>query len=206
LEGFVAKQAKKLKQAPNWKLLLWTAIAGLVFGFIGFGEIAEDALRSARNSLHRHKASGDIALVLIDDRSLHAIGNWPWPRREDALLIDGLAAARTRSIFVDINLSFPTERGEDEALATSIRNAGMVTLFSRSQVGVNTAARKVDGRPLAMFADHARLALASYDYNYQSAVWRLPWSGKVNGEVVPSFAAALAGRGGPPGTTFPVDY
>jgi EAL domain-containing protein (putative c-di-GMP-specific phosphodiesterase class I)/CHASE2 domain-containing sensor protein len=205
-DGIVAKQTKKLKQASNWKLLLWTAVAGLVFGLLAAGQIAEDALRAVRNGFHKHSASGDIVLVLIDDRSLHNIGNWPWPRREDARLIDSLASARTKSIFVDINLSFPTERGEDEALSNSIRNAGTVTLFSRSGVGADSAARKVDGRPLSMFADHAKLALASYDYNYQNAVWRLPWSGTVNGESVPSFAAALAGRSGPPGTTFPVDY
>jgi EAL domain-containing protein (putative c-di-GMP-specific phosphodiesterase class I) len=37
-------------------------------------------------------------------------------------------------------------------------------------------------------------------------VWRLPWSGEVGRERVPSFAAALANRAGPAGATFPVDY
>ncbi len=206
LERVVGKQAKKLKQAPTWKLILWTAVAGLVFGFIGFGEIAEDGLRSMRNDFHRHKASGDIALVLIDDKSLHEIGNWPWPREEDAKLIDGLTAAHAKQLFVDINLSFPTSKPQDEALAKSIEKAGMVTLFTRSQVGVLSASRKVDGRPLPIFADHSKLGLASFDYNYQSAVWRMPWSARVGNQVVPSFAAALAGKQGPVGESFRVDY
>jgi hypothetical protein len=42
--------------------------AGLLFGLIGFGEIAEDALRAGRDRLHWHKASGDIVLVKIDDQ------------------------------------------------------------------------------------------------------------------------------------------
>jgi len=78
----VAKRGKSVSEPAPWKLLLWTAIAGLIFGLIGFGEIAEDFLRSTRNSFHKHKASSDIALVLIDDKSLHEIGNWPWSRRQ----------------------------------------------------------------------------------------------------------------------------
>ena len=39
---------------------------GSIFGLIGFGELAEDYLRVARNSFHEHKASGDI--VVVDNR------------------------------------------------------------------------------------------------------------------------------------------
>ena len=34
-------------ELSSLKLLLWTAIAGLVFGLIGFGELLEDVLRSS---------------------------------------------------------------------------------------------------------------------------------------------------------------
>ena len=70
-----------MPEAAPWKLLLWTAVAGLIFGLIGFGEIAEDWLRVARNNFHKHNASGDVVILAIDDKSLHEIGNWPWPRR-----------------------------------------------------------------------------------------------------------------------------
>ncbi|MEO7276414.1 MAG: EAL domain-containing protein [Sphingomicrobium sp.] len=202
----MARDRTKLKPAQNWKLLLWVAIAGLLFGATGFGQLAEDALRAGRNGLHRQPASGDIALVLIDDKSLHELGNWPWARSRDALLIDSLAAAKARNIFVDINLSFPSDHEQDGILARSIADAGNVTLFSRAQVGAEVDKRKVDGGPLPLFAQHARLALASFDYNYENAVWRLPWSGMVGGQVVPSFAAELAGRDGPADETFPIDY
>ena len=52
-------------------------VAGLIFGLIGFGEIAEDWLRVARNGFHKHHASGDIVILTIDDKSLHQVGNWP---------------------------------------------------------------------------------------------------------------------------------
>ena len=131
----MSKRQKTVSEPAPWKLLLWTAIAGLVFGLIGFGEIAEDYLRSTRNSLHPRRASGDIVLVLIDDESLRQVGNWPWRRQQDAVLLDRLTASRANRIFMDINLSFPSTPQDDTALAGALQRAGRVTLFSRSEVG-----------------------------------------------------------------------
>ena len=63
----------KTERSPR-KLLLWTAIIGLIFGLIGFGELPEDLLRASRNSLHTNKASGDIVFVRIDDNALREVG------------------------------------------------------------------------------------------------------------------------------------
>src|SRR3954447_14695764 len=96
----VSKRARQGLEKKPWKLLLWTALAGLIFGLIGFGEVAEDWLRMARNGFHPHRASGDIVLVLIDDQSLRQISNWPWPRRQDAALIDRVAQSGAKRIFL----------------------------------------------------------------------------------------------------------
>ncbi len=202
----VSKRQKTVSEPAPWKLLLWTAIAGLVFGLIGFGEIAEDYLRVWRNSLHPHRASGDIVLVLIDDQSLRQVGNWPWRRQQDAGLVDRLNVSGAKRIFLDINLSFPSTHEDDTALADALQRAGRVTLFSRSRVGQRETAKHIDGRPLPMFTRHAKFAVATFYYNYQNAVWRVPWSAKVGGQTVPSFAAALGNSSGPADATFPIDY
>jgi diguanylate cyclase len=202
----VSKRQKTVSEPAPWKLLLWTAIAGLVFGLLQLGEPLEDTLRSTRNTLHMHRASGDIVLVLIDDKSLREVGNWPWRRRQDAVLVDRLAASGAKRIFLDINLSFPSTREDDTALAETLQRVGKVTLFSRSEIGQQERAKHIDGRPLPMFTQHSNFALATFFYNYQNAVWRLPWSGTVGGQRVPSFAAALANRDGPSDATFPIDY
>src|SRR5437762_65161 len=113
----VAKRGKPLSEPAPWKLILWAAVAGLIFGLIGFGEIAEDYLRGTRNSFHKHSASGDIVLVLIDDKSLREVGNWPWRRQQDAVLLNQLTQSGAKRIFLDINLSFPSTRQDDQALA-----------------------------------------------------------------------------------------
>ena len=59
---------KHKSEASPRRLLLWVAIAGLIFGLIELGQVSEDWLRTGRNNLHMHKASGEIVLVGIDDQ------------------------------------------------------------------------------------------------------------------------------------------
>ena len=202
----MSKRNNKVAEAPPWKLLLWTAVAGLVFGLIGFGEIAEDWLRVARNSLHRQPASGQIVLLTIDDRSLREIGNWPWPRKTDAELIDRLTAAGAKRIFFDVNFSFRSNPDGDAALAKSIERSGRVTLLVRTRLGTDDKTLRLNAPPLPQFAAHAKLGVASVPYNYQNAVWRVPYAAAIGDRNIPSFAASLANVSGPPDTMFPVDY
>ena len=201
-----SKRQKHAVEPPPWKLLLWTAVAGLVFGLIGFGEIAEDWLRVARNNFHRHDASGQVVVLLIDDKSLHEVGNWPWPRRTDAQLVDRLTASGVNRIFFDINFSFASNPADDAAFADALRRSKRTTLLVRTQVGADGATARVDTRPLPAFAAHATLAGGSVRYNYQNAVWRLPYGLKFAGGTVPSFAASLSNSEGQANEVFPVDY
>ena len=202
----MSKRTEKGQQKRPWKLLLWTAFAGLLFGLIGFGEVAEDWLRVARNSFHPHKASGNIVLLMIDDKSLHEIGNWPWPRRTDAELVDRLTAAGANRIFFDVNFSFASNPADDEKFGAAIARSGRVTLFTRSRIGQVGNAHNVDDLPLPVLRQHAKLGAASLFYNYQNAVWRVQYAAKLRTGTVPSFAAALAKVSGPADEDFRVDY
>ena len=110
----------QMAEGPRWKLLLWTAVAAIIFGLIGAGELPEDMLRASRNQLHAHKASGDIVLVAIDDRSLREIGRWPWPRREYANMINNIDAAGAKRTFVDIIINGRSEAADDAAVTNAI--------------------------------------------------------------------------------------
>jgi EAL domain-containing protein (putative c-di-GMP-specific phosphodiesterase class I)/CHASE2 domain-containing sensor protein len=196
------------KQNPDrkpWKLLLWTAVAGLIFGLIGAGEFFEDLLRVTRNSFHMHNASGDIVIVKIDDSSLRDYGNWPWPRRYHAQLVDRLTADGARRVFFDINFSYPSDPANDLAFAQALKRSGAATLASRFKAGPDNGT-KLNSQPLPAFAKNAKQATLSVEYNYQNAVWRLPYAVIIKNRLVPSFAAALANKQGPGGSGFPVDY
>lgn len=197
------KRPKQVSEPPPWKLLLWTVVAGLIFGLIGFGEIAEDWLRVGRNSLHEHNASGEIVVVKIDDDALRQYGSWPWSRRVHAQLIDRLTAAGVQGVFFDIAFPYRTDAASDAALADSLRKSGKVTLATRS---VTTDGRRLDSRPLPLFRRFSKEAWIPIEYNYQNAAWRLRYGAKIDGQAIPSLSAAVAGVSGKPDADYPVDY
>ena len=158
------RSSQSMNQRP-WKLLLWTAVAGLLFGLVGFGEIAEDYLRTVRNSLHPHKASGQVVLVNIDDRSLREFGNWPWSRTLHARLVDRLTAEKANRIFFDINFSYPAKAAEDRAFADALKRSGKVTLATRFKAGSQQGAERN--------AQQGDLAAAGFGRNCSAAGFRL---------------------------------
>ena len=200
------KREKSVAEPPPWKLLLWTAVAGLVFGLIGFGEVAEDWLRVARNSFHRHSASGQTVILAIDDKSLHEIGNWPWRRSVDGQLIDKISAAGANRVFFDVNFSFPSSPADDRAFAQALGRSNRVTLFTRSRSGAGSSPPTMVDPPLPEFAHNAKLATASFHYNYQNAVWEVLYSARLGHMTLPSFASDIARVSGPPDSEFRVDY
>lgn len=201
----MSKRANLSLDEKPWKLLFWTAVAGLVFGLIGFGEIAEDYLRTVRNTLHPHRASGELVIIKIDDASLREYGNWPWPRRLHGQLVDRLTLAGAHRIFFDILFDYRGNAGDDRILADAIRRSGKVTLGTRFKVGSQEGAT-LTSRPIDPLAKSARQAVISFRYNYQNAVWQLPYAVHKGPDTMPSFAAALADAKGNPGSNFTVDY
>jgi EAL domain-containing protein (putative c-di-GMP-specific phosphodiesterase class I)/CHASE2 domain-containing sensor protein len=197
---------KQHKPEPRpWKLLFWTAVAGLIFGLIGFGEVAEDWLRVGRNSFHPHKASGDVVVIRFDDAAMRRYGNWPWPRSLQAQLTDKLTAVGAKHIYFDLNFSFPSKPSDDAAFAAALERSGKATLAARFKSGASNGT-KVNSPTLPLFAKHAQLATLSVEYNYQNAIWRLPYAVTIGKDRVPSFAAAIAGKSGAVGSEFPLDY
>ena len=196
---------KHTAERSSFKLLLWTAIAGLLFGAIAFGEPLEDTLRTLRLSLHPSKASADIVLVKIDDEAIRDVGAWPWPRSRYAELTDALTRAGARRIFFNVPLAGPTNSEDDHKFANALERSAPAVLGVQTVFGPSSMLQ-AGARPLKLFTRHAQLGSTSVKYNFQNAAWRVPYAMRINGKVVPSFAAILGRASGPAGETFPVDY
>ena len=75
-------------------------------------------------------AHPDIVIVAIDDRSIAAIGRWPWRRALHAELINRISAQNPRVIGLDVlfneeDLDYPAD---DVLLANAIERSGRVVL------------------------------------------------------------------------------
>jgi CHASE2 domain-containing sensor protein/tRNA A-37 threonylcarbamoyl transferase component Bud32 len=74
-------------------------------------------------------ASGDLAVVGIDDASLESLGEWPWNRDLIASLVDAIASQGAKTIV--LNLSFDADEyqkraGYTDSLAAAMARAGNV--------------------------------------------------------------------------------
>jgi EAL domain-containing protein (putative c-di-GMP-specific phosphodiesterase class I)/CHASE2 domain-containing sensor protein len=129
--------------------------------------------------------------VSIDDYALREVGRWPWPRRYHAQLIDRLTAAGASRIFFDIAFETRSNVADDDMLAEAIARSSRVTLPVRGQSGPDRIAQESPG-PLTMFSRNAKLGSIAISYNFQNAVWSLPYSADYNDARIPSFATSLA--------------
>jgi adenylate cyclase len=66
----------------------------------------------------QHQAGDRVVIAAIDEKSLAALGRWPWPRSLMADLIRKLSADGAKIIAVDILLSEPEVSGELHAATT----------------------------------------------------------------------------------------
>jgi EAL domain-containing protein (putative c-di-GMP-specific phosphodiesterase class I)/CHASE2 domain-containing sensor protein len=188
-----------------WRTLLWIVIAGLIFGLFQIGSIPDDLLRTARNSMHMHKASSDLVVIKIDDNSLRAVGRWPWPRRYHAQLIDELTKAGAKRIFFDVLFHEESDPVDDRILGQALARSGRVILAARG----TTDTKYVNGTaelPPPIFSSHARVGSISSHVDGFNTVEELPFGLSNHGNPVQSFSSIISGRRGPPDTWFRPDY
>ncbi len=71
----------------------------------------------------------DLLLVAIDEKSLEALGRWPWPRSYHAQLIEQLNEAGSGPIAIDILFTEPSQNAaDDRRLARAMAEHGQVIL------------------------------------------------------------------------------
>ena len=188
----VLKRAFQKGEMPAVRLLMWTAIVVVLLTLAGVTQPFEDQLRMARNHFRQHKASGGVVLVSVNDKSVREIGRWPWPRRYQAQMIDRLTAAGAKQVYFDITFENRSNPADDALLASAIERSGRVTLPVRGVSGPDGNTQQAPG-PMPMFSRHSNLASIAITYNFQNAVWHLPYSVDANGRRLPSVAASMAG-------------
>lgn len=94
----------------------------------------------------------DIAIVVIDDKSLAQIGFWPWERKVHANLLATLRNARAVGFDILFTDADPHDPLVDQQLAQAIEHNGKVVLANF----LTDPGRQVPVNPIAKLADAAR--------------------------------------------------
>jgi adenylate cyclase len=93
----------------------------------------------------------DIVLVLIDDATLrelaqrHLQSEFPFPRKYDAAVIEGIRRAGAKAIAVDIQFTQRTDEADDQALAEAIEQAHGKIALATTDVARNGETKILGG-------------------------------------------------------------
>ena len=174
-------------------VVLCAALLGASIGMFGFGQNLEDGLRSVRNLLRQHDASGQVVVIAIDDKSINELQRWPWPRRYHAQLIENLADLGARRIFFDIEFSSESNPKDDAILAATLARLKHKVVLANVVATDPMSESRSDIFPIPQFRSHAAQGNINLAYRANGSVWKIPYGMEMEGVYYPSFAASLAG-------------
>ncbi len=143
----------------------------------------------------------DLVLVVIDEASIARLGQWPWPRRLHAQMIDRLRAAGATAAAYAVLFSEPQTGPSDDARASDAALAAALIRYEPRAV-LPVAPTLRDGTaerpgpmaelaPLPAFADAARLGHVDLEVDADGVVRRIFLRGGVRRDL-PALALALA--------------
>lgn len=186
-------------------LILAVAMAAHLTGLL---RPVDDGLMAMRMRAAPRQPTGRIVVVDIDAKSIDAIGSWPWPRRLHAELIDKLVALGAAEIAFDIDFSSATNLADDSTLEAAIkRAAGKITLAAFVQKQTTGANAVISfNRPLPRFAENAWVGSVNVRQDSDGLIRKFGYGLILDGKIVPSIPAILAGGVGEPGREFGIDF
>lgn len=184
---------------------LASAIA-IIFALNGSGVTIDESLRLARDMVQSRPATGRLAVVELDARSLEQVSSWPWPRAVHARLIDRLREAATGPIAMDVDFSASTDSVNDAAFAAALLRAdGAVILPTFRQPVSSNSTLFSENLPIRAFREHAFLASVNVQPDRDGQLRTYSYGTVTAGTPRPSVAAMLADVRGTVGQGFRID-
>jgi diguanylate cyclase (GGDEF)-like protein len=154
-------------------------------------------------------ATGQIAVIDIDSRSLQEIGTWPWPRSIHAELVNALVEQGAAEIAFDVDFSTKSNPAEDAAFAAALERAGGVVIlasFSQAPSGRPGEAARSYNVPIDPFLANAWTAAVNVRPDPDGVIRSLPLGQTIDSTPTQSLSAMLAGHPAPPRGEFTIDY
>jgi CHASE2 domain-containing sensor protein len=118
---------RKARLRREW--LITAATALLLLAFLVFADIARpmgNVLYDHLMRLHGFRATQDIVIIAVDDRSLKELGGWPLHRSQYTKLLERLDDDRYRPKVIGFDLLFLDPTADDAGLANAMRHHNTV--------------------------------------------------------------------------------
>jgi EAL domain-containing protein (putative c-di-GMP-specific phosphodiesterase class I)/CHASE2 domain-containing sensor protein len=183
------------------------AVVGSALLASGQGAGLDRQLRIVRDSLRSHSASGEVAIVEIDGRSLQTLDKWPWPRGLHARIVDRLHEAGARSIAFDVDFSATSTPAEDAKLEAALKRAGgSVSLPTLRQGEAERTSEMIDSQPIKSLRDNAFLSAVTVVPDSDGFIRQMPLAITTFATPRPSLSATVAERNAELDRYFDIDY
>lgn len=186
-----------------WILALLTAIALAVSGF---GGNLQQQMHDMRAEILDKPATGNLVIVEIDAKSIQAMENWPWPRKNYADLVDRLSGAGVSQIAFDVDFSSPSTDEQDEIFADALaRSDAAILLPTFKQAASSSSTEYAESLPIVPLREHAFLASVNVHPGANGQLNDYSYGTTTGGEVRPSLASMIAESSGAIGQKFAID-
>lgn len=192
------------------------ARAHLFVGFVlvlavvsGLHHWLRDAIVDARFRVAARPASGTIALIDIDAKSIAAVGHWPWRRTLHGELLKQLGDAGAADIAFDVDFSSPSTAAEDAAFAEALRQAGgavVLPAFRQRFDAQGGGAVLHVNKPIPQFLAESWPALVDVRPDLDGVARHYTFGDPIDGTFIPSMGALLAGQQKENGQEFRIDF
>ena len=194
---------RRVRQAAVIALALLVAA---VCWATGGGGDAERSLQLLRDRIRTHPATGRIALVEIDARSLKELDRWPWPRGLHARAVDAADRAGASMIAFDADFSARSDPRQDRLFGAAIARSRAPVVLPTFRQPLSDGSRSVaENLPIAGLRRDALLASVNIFADHDGFVRRYPYSVVTGGVPRPPLGAILAGASGRSGDSFAMD-
>lgn len=180
------------RRPPSLVLAALVAAGTILLAGLGLFGPFEDGLTARRAEMLNRAATGQVAVVEIDARSLKELRSWPWPRRYHAEVVRQLHKSGASIIAFDVDFSAKSDG--DEELAAAIRDAGHVVLPVFEQTASANGVRDdevLSNRPDPAFSD-AWIGGVNIFPDVDGVVREYPAATVIDEAIQPSIATLLA--------------
>lgn len=189
---FNRKSQTKKPASRTW-LYVITLLVCLWMAHVNFLGPLEDLYRGGRNLLRARPADGQVVVVGIDEKTIKALGGSYYPRSYNAKAIDRLFAMGAKRAYFDEIFSIPMDEAGDQAFEDSLRRHK-----GRAFVGMLSSNSKDTGGnllliPLPRFRKASDIRALHAKVRPFSLSIDLFYADSVNGKIVPSVSADIAG-------------
>ena len=187
------RKSQTKKPASRTRFFSAAVLVCLLIAYVNFLTPLEDLYRGGRNMLRARPADGQVVVVGIDEKTIKALGGSYYPRRFNAEVLDRLFAMGAKHTYFDEVFSTPMDEAGDKLFEDALRRHK-----GRAFVGVISSKSKNFGGdvnliPLARFREAGDMRVLHANVNPFSLSVDLFYADNVNGRIVPSISADVAG-------------